>query len=147
MNQLGGCDQRFYVHTLAKGWQRRAGGGIAVEVNQWGRRQSEAETGYGSVEKFEDLQFSQENPAVFCNFLGQKYTSKSITFFTFWAHFFASKRGLNCSSAVFSAQQSVGRNSQKNTGKLGATPNQRIKKRESAFTRRKDSRTAIQTPF
>ena len=41
---------------------------------------------------------------------------------------------------TFSAQQSVGRNSQKNTEKLGATPNQRIKKREVGLSSR-------QTPF
>ena len=42
--------------------------------------------------------------------------------------------------AFFSARQPAGRNSQKNTGKLGATPNQRIKKRESGFV-------VVKTPF
>ena len=74
-----------------EGLAEAGGRGIAVEVNQGGRRQSDAETGYGSVEKFEDLQFSQENPAVFCNFLGQKYTSKSITFSLFGLNFLLQK--------------------------------------------------------
>ena len=39
-----------------------------------------------------------------------------------------------------SAQQPAGPNSQKNTEKLGATPNQRIKRRESGFV-------VVQTPF
>ena len=40
----------------------------------------------------------------------------------------------------YSAQQPADRNSQKNNEKLGATPNQRIKKRESGFV-------VVQTPF
>ena len=39
-----------------------------------------------------------------------------------------------------SAKQPAGRNSQKNTEKLGAIPNQRIKKRENAFV-------VVQTPL
>ena len=57
------------------------------------------------------------------------------------------RREIRLLAFLFRAQQPAGRNWQKNNGKIGATPNQKIKNRESCFSVRKYRRTTKKTPL